>query len=224
MLLGSRSGGNEGEWLRLARQGQLPHRQIEFHPGKRRSIPEHVHAPPVKDQAGQVDFGNSSDAGFKPAALRQENAVFRDEVVPGKHQIGGGFPFPGVSVYIGAQQPCGLGGHQLPAVITLTDALIAGGQVGDDGGSRGSQLLGGLDSRPHILADFHPQYEIGQAPAGKQLPGAQHSLLPGKGQRQRICRRGGELPRLIEFAVARQMGFGNQAQQAAPLTDGGAVV
>src|SRR5699024_5325278 len=95
-------------------------------------------APALVGQAAHVKFGGGQAAG--EALLGQHGPVFRDEVVPGKDQVGGGLPLPGVGVHIAAQQPRRLPGHQAAAVVRLAHRLVGGGQVEDEGGPVGGQL------------------------------------------------------------------------------------
>ena len=62
--------------------------------------------------------------------------------MPGEYHVLGALAVAGGSVQVAAQQACRLVGHQRPAVLGLADRLIAGGKVGDHGGT-GQRVEGG---------------------------------------------------------------------------------
>ena len=83
------------------------------------------HAPHVRAAAGEgegihpaalgcklihVDLADGEPGGKPP--LRQQRAVFRNEVMAREHQIRGGLALAGIGVHVAAHQPGGLARHQ----------------------------------------------------------------------------------------------------------------
>src|SRR5699024_786752 len=92
-------------------------------------VGEGVHPSALIDQPLHVDLGDGQRRG--EALLDQKGPVFRDHVVAGKDDVGGGLPLPGVGVDVAAAQPAGLAYHQLPAVGGFAHQLVGGGQIQD---------------------------------------------------------------------------------------------
>ena len=131
-----------------AGQGNLTQRKGEGHhliPGGIRL--EGGVAAALADHAAQIQLG----AGVSIAeglGLGQQRAVFTDQVMSGKHHVGGGLPVARVCIQIGAQQPGGLLADQLAAITGLADGFVAGREVGDHRGT-GQRVAGaGRQRRP----------------------------------------------------------------------------
>ena len=145
--------------------------------------------------------------------------------MPGKDQVGGGLPLPGVGIEVAAQQPPGLSRHQGAAVVRLAHRLVGGGQVEDQSSPVGGQGDGGRHRGPQILADLHTDDKLGHRVTLEELVLAQENLLAAEGQAEEFLLRGGLKPTfLIEFAVVGQVGLGHQTQQLPMAEEGGTVV
>ena len=72
----------------------------------------------------------------KGRGLCQNAAVLGNEVMPGKHHVGGAFAVPCRGVQVAAQQPGRLVCHQCAAVLRLAHGLIAGRKICNDGRAR----------------------------------------------------------------------------------------
>ena len=160
----------------------------------------------------------------KGRSLRQNAAVLGDEVVPGKHHVGGAFAVPCRGIQVAAQQPGRLVCHQCAAVLRLAHGLIAGRKVCNDGCARQRVEGGGRQRAPQILAQLHAQHKAGHLTAAEQQRCAKGHLLPADGHRLHLGAAGGELPLFVKLAVVGQVGLGHDAQQLPPAQHGGAVV
>ena len=160
----------------------------------------------------------------KGRRLGQNAAVLGDQVVPGKHHVGGAFAVPCRGVQVAAQQPGGLVCHQCAAVLGLAHGLVAGRKVCNDGSAR-QRVEGGRRQRaPQVLAQLHAQHKAGHLAAAEQKRGAKGHLLPADGHRLHLRAAGGELPFFVKLAVVGQVGLGHDAQQLPAAQHGGAVV
>ena len=183
---------------------------------------EGVHPAAVVDQTAHIDLADGQPRGKPP--LRQQHPVFRNHVVAGKDQIGGGLPLPGVGVDVGAAQPPGLSHHQLPAVGGLAHHLVGGGEIQNHRGPRTGQRGGGGLGSPQILTDFHPYHKTRRRLALMEQPPGELYLLAAEHQTV-ICRRvGGKPPLFIEFAIVGNVRLGNHALDLASLNHHGAIV
>ena len=182
-----------------------------------------AHAPAVGHQARHVHVRQRKTRA-EPFGLRQQRAVFRDQVVACKHHVLAGLALPCVGVEVGAHQPPRLPRHQVPAVGGLAHHLVAGRQVDDHRRARGGQTLRRRRRHPQVLADLRAQHKVGQRVALKQLRGAQQRRLAA--QRHLIAHlpRRGEVPRLVELRVVGQAALGHQTQQLASAQHRRAVV
>ena len=183
------------------------------------------HAPALIGQPVHIDLADG-EAGGKPP-LRQQGAVFGNQVVAAEHQVGGGLPLSRVGVHIAARQPGGLARHQLPPVVGLAHHLVAGGQIQNQRGPLGAQACGGGIGDPKILTDLHPKDQIGHVAAEDLVGGKPHDLLPREfhgAVEEAAVRGGGEPPSLIELPVVGDVGLGHQTQDLSLVDDGGAVV
>ena len=160
----------------------------------------------------------------KGRSLRQNAAVLGNEVVPGKHHVGGAFTVPCRGVQVAAQQPGRLVCHQCAAVLGFAHGLVTGGKVCDDGSARQRMEGGGRQGAPQILAQLHTQHKAGHLAAAEQQRGTKGHLLPADGHRLHLGAAGSELPFFVKLAVVGQVGLGHDAQQLPPAQHGGAVV
>ena len=70
---------------------------------------------------------------FEDIAVPFPRAVFGNEIMAGKYQVGGGFAVTGIGIHIAAQQAAGLGTYHLTAIFCGTDDFVSRGQIYDDG-------------------------------------------------------------------------------------------
>ena len=130
----------------------------------------------------------------------------------------------GVGIEIGAQEPRGLLRDKLTAVFGLSGGLVAGGKIHNDGRAGQCVRRARRQRRPEILADLRRQHEFRHGAAAEQQLRAEQRLLPGEADAPDAGWRGGEVAALIEFAVVRNVGFRNEAEQPPAADDGRAVV
>ena len=186
-------------------------------------IAEHLDSAALAGQLLHVDLRDQK-AAVKPP-LRQQRAVFRDHLVGAEHHVGGGFPLAGAGIDIAAQELCRLHGHQLAAVGVLSDEVVAGRQVADNGGSRLGHADGGRVRCPQVLADLKTQLQVRQILAFKDLFRAKgYQFLAAEGDVIILCRRRSKLALLVKFTVIGQMGLGHQAQDLSLLYNRRAVI
>ena len=144
--------------------------------------------------------------------------------MPGKHQIGGGFPLAGVGVKIAADQTGGLPGDQRATVDVFPHGLIAGREIQDQRGTG----LGQSDRRrlgsPQVFTQLYSDGETGQRLAGEEHVGAEDRLLGAEGEEPVCGPSGGEPSLFVEFAVVGQMGLGDHAQNLTLVDDRRTVV
>ena len=184
-----------------------------------------VHPAALGHQLFHINLTDGQARGEAP--LRQQDAVFRDHVVAGKHQVRGGLALSGVGVHIAAHQPAGLAGHQGPAVGGLAHGLIGGGQVQNDGGTLPGQHGGGRLRGPQVLTDLHTDHQTVQPGAGKNPVAAEIDLLAAEGHIvvHTVEAAGGRKPPLlVKLPVIGQIGLGHQAQNLSFLYNSGAVI
>ena len=106
----------------------------------------------------QIDDGGAA-AGGKGRALREQAAVFRDEVMAAKYHIGRRFAAAGVGIDVGADEPRGLPHRKRAAVLRFADGLVARREVRDDERSRKRVGDGGRLRHPEVLADLSGEAE-----------------------------------------------------------------
>ena len=160
----------------------------------------------------------------KGRSLRQNTAVLGNQVVPGKHHIGGAFAVPCRGVQVAAQQPGRLVCHQCAAVLGFAHSLITGREVCNHGSARQRVEGGGRQRAPQILAQLHAKHKAGHLAAAEQQRRAKGHLLPADSHRLHLGAAGGELPFFVKLAVVGQVGLGHNAQQLPPAQHGGAVI
>ena len=160
----------------------------------------------------------------KGRSLGKDAAVLGDEVMPGKHHVGGAFAVPCRGVQVAAQQPGRLVCHQCAAVLGLAHGLIAGRKVCNDGRARQCVEGGGRQGAPQVLAQLYAQHKTGHLAAAEQQRRAKGHLLPADGHRLHLGAAGGELPLFVKLAVVGQVGLGHNTQQLPPAQHGSAVV
>ena len=160
----------------------------------------------------------------KGRSLGQNAAVLGNEVVPGKHHVGGAFAVPRRGVQVAAQQPGGLVCHQRAAVLGFAHGLVTGRKVCDDSSARQCVEGGGRQRAPQILAQLHTQHKAGHLAAAEQQRRTKGHLLPADSHRLHLGAAGSELPFFVKLAVVGQVGLGHDAQQLPPAQYGGAVV
>ena len=215
---------HKGHGVNKSGEGQILLMQIESHriegpPG----LAESVHPAPLVIEEFHVDF-RTDDARFIPFGLGQQHAVFGDEVVSGKHQIGAALPRPRVGVQIGAQKLCRLAGHQHPPVIRLAHAFVAGGGIGDDRGPRHGQSHARGIRHPQILADFRSDGHFRHLSAPEQQISPKGHASAQKLHHAHLVRAGGKVAHFVIHAVIGQVPLGNNRQNFAALEIHGAIV
>ena len=215
---------DEGRRRKPARQRDRAERQIKFDARvavRRRLKAGAAAAFRCQPPKIQLRAGASVAEG---AAFRQQRTVFADEIVRGKDHVGGGFAVAGVGIEIGAQEPRGLLRDELTAIFGLSGGLVAGGKIHNDGRAGQCVRRARRQRRPEILADLRRQHEFRHGAAAEQQLRAEQRLLPGEADAPDAGWRGGEVAALIEFAVVRNVGFRNEAEQPPAADDGRAVV
>ena len=170
-----------------------------------------VHPPPLKKQLVHINFADSQPSD--KAVFRQQSPIFRHQVVPGKDQVGGGLPLPGVSVDVAAQQTGGLTRYQLAAVGRLARRLVGGGKIQDQGSPRPGQGDGGRLRSPQVLADLHPHHQIGHGLALPNQVIAQGDILSAQLHHGVQFSPRGKPAGLVELPVVGDVGLGDQSQQ-----------
>ena len=183
---------------------------------------ERGHPPPLAAELIHVDLADRQAGGKAP--LVQQRAVFRDQIMPGEDQVGGGLALPRVGIDIAAHQPGGLPGHQGTPVGVLSHRLVAGGQVQQQGGARPRQRLGGRLRRPQVLADLHPQDKPRHAFTGEDHIGAEKDLLTAEGKQPVRGPAGLKPASFVELSVVGQVRLGDDCQDLAPVDHRGAVI
>ena len=199
--------------------GQVEVRAPHFYGGGRVS----AYAAALINQLIHVDFGDGQ-AGGKPP-LGQQGPIFRDQVVAGEDQVGGGLPLPGVGIDVAADQPGGLAGDQAAAVVRLAHGFVAGGEVEDEGGARTGQSGGGGLRGPQVLAELHAQDQVGDAVKCKDLAVGDGDVdlpHPHTGEPARLP--GREPPLLVKFPVIGQMSLGEKALHLSLVYNGCTVI
>lgn len=101
---------HKGVFVKSAHKRQRTQRERERNGRHRLPVLAGGDAATVKKQAFEIHLG-TDDAGLETLTLREDDAVFADEVVSGKDKIGGGLALAGVRIDIGAGEPCGLHAH-----------------------------------------------------------------------------------------------------------------
>ena len=156
--------------------------------------------------------------------MGQQLAVFGNEIVPGKDHIGGGFAPAGIGIEVTGHEARALPGDKRTAVFRLADGFIAGGAIGQDGGPGDSMAGAGGRGYPQVLADLDRQFIFRQLPAAEQQIGAEGDLLPQQGDGAGPSGSGGEPAGLVELAVIRQVGFGDDTENLSLMQHGGTVI
>ena len=183
---------------------------------------EGVHPPPLVGQLVHINFRNRQPR--VETVFRQNCAVFGNEVMPTKDQIGGGLSLPGVGHHIAADAPGGLLLHQLPAALGLPRHLVGSGEVQNEGRALLGQAAGGRVGGPQVLADFHADDQIGHI-AIKTLLRPHQGSLPAKLSYIVIhdaARR--KPPPLVELPVVGNVGLWNETKDDSLVYHSGAVI
>ena len=206
-------------------QAGLLRRQGERNPPDLRRLladGEGVGSAAVVDQPVHVDLTDGETGGEPP--LRQQGAVFRDQVVAGEHHVGGRLSLAGVGVHIAAHQPGGLARHQGAAVVRLPHQLIGGGEVQNHSRALPGQLHGGGRRSPQVLADLHPDHQVWHGVAGEGLVRTKAHMLSAQLDPMLHAMAGGEPPLLIKLPVIGQISLGDQPQNLSILYNSSAVI
>ena len=194
------------------------HTGVALRPGLKAGVAD---ALPQHTVQVQLSFGNSVSERQR---LAQQGAVLGNQIVRGEYHVGGAFPVAGIGVEIPAQQPGTLPADQLPAIVRLADGLIAGRQVCHHRCACQRMVAAGGHRRPQVLAKLHPKYKAFHLAAGKQQPGPEQRILPGKADFAHLAGTGNKMAQLIKLAVIRQPGFGDKTQKLPAGHHGSAVV
>ena len=208
-----------------AGEGGLAHRQGERNNGiaGRFSGGPGGGAAALGGQAVHIQLGDSHLIG-EEGSLGQQLAVFGNEIVPGKDHIGGGFTPAGIGIEVTGHQARALPGDKGTAVFRLADGFITGGAIGQDGGPGNSVAGAGGRGYPQVLADLDRQFIFRQLPAAEQQISAEGDLLPQQGDGAGPGGGGGEPAGLVELAVIRQVGFGDDTENLSLMQHGGTVI
>ena len=142
---------------------------------------------------------------FKPFGLCQHRSVFRDHIVAAVYQILRGFSFSRRCVNICADQSCGLGADQLPAIRIFCGRLIAGRRIADDG--RPGQCVKGRrrQRHPQIFADLTGQHEVLDIFTTEKEIHAKRNFLPQQMDHLHLPFSRRKMSRLIKLRIVRQV-------------------
>ena len=191
-----------------------------------RPLRKGVHSAPFLDQARGINIAAQQATG-KRSAFRQNHAVFRKQVMPGKHHVRGRLPESGVGVDVTANAACRNAGNQLPPVSSLADDFVAGRQIGNKKRACEHVGQGRAVRHPKIFADFHRKRNSRIFFILKQdVRPERDAFLAENSCRQdfRLCRTRLEMAHFIEFPVIRNMRFGNNPGNFSAGDDGGAII
>ena len=152
--------------------------------------------------------------------------------VPG--EVRAGLAHAGRRVHVGRRAARGHGAHHELAVGTASHGDGGGRQVRQDGCARERELGGRGDGHPHVFADLDADGQAGHVVGGQEdlaegdphgaaaefFDAAPRHLDALGGARGH----GDEVALLVELAVVRQVGLGDDRQHAAAVDGDGAVV
>ena len=203
------------------RRGQRqPVAERKFYGGKRLRRGLHAYSAPLDVQLFDVDFGYGKPRAER-RALGDYAAVFGDDVMPGKHQVGDGLARARIGVNVRAVLSARHAAHELTAVFGFADGLVGRGKIDYNVRARTAKLDRRRHVRPHILANLATHDKIGVRAA------FEYQLAHGRAQRLdglHAVERGREIPFLVKLAVIGQLGFGNKPQKPAVGNRDGAVI
>ena len=157
-------------------------------------------------------------------AFGQQTPVLRDKVVSAEYHVGRRFSLAGVGVDVGADKVRRLSQDEGAAVFRFADRFVARGKVGDDSRPRERVADGRRFRHPEILAYFGGEAEIPHTGAPEEQLAAEGDLLPAEPRRRVFLGSGGKPSLFIKFAVVGEVLFRDEAEQRAPVDDGGAVI
>ena len=149
----------------------------------------------------------------KRAGLGEQRAVFCNQVVPGKDHVGRRLAVARVGVEIGTQKPCRLLRDERFAILRLSDRLVAGREVRDNGCASQSVRRARGKRCPKVLADFDRERKFGHAFAAEQELRPEQHVLPREPDVLHAGGRGAVVPLLIELAIVRNMGLRHKAKE-----------
>ena len=146
------------------------------------------------------------DAMSKTLGFRKNLSVFRNDVVPGEHQILCRLSLSRRRINICRKKTCRLATYQFPAVTVFAGQFIRSRQIHQN--RRPRQCMG--DTRrircPQILTQFHTDSEFRHLLTDKkQIPVRRNTASV---RQNHLCRKlcsGYEMSRLIKFIVIRQI-------------------
>ena len=164
--------------------------------------------------------------GVEVEALRlgQDDAILRDQRVPGPHQIGGRFAGTGPRVEVGCEATRRLLAHQVAAIFDLTQQFVAGRAIEEEGRAGQGHVAAGWVHGPQILANLDADDQVGEISRGEEQIVPDGDLLAvdlDAITRHQVA--GGEPAFLVEFVGGRQIGLGDEAEHASAGDEGRAV-
>ena len=180
---------------------------------------ERVHAAAVVDQLLQVDLGRD-DSVRHELGLRQHAAVLADDVVAREHQVRRGFVRTRAGIEVGGVIAGGLHGDHVAAELVLRDLVRARGGVHDDRGARQSVRGAGTLRDPEVLADLAGNDAALDISRLQQDVGAHQDLIvlavrAGGRDETRLAPARREVPHLVKFVIAGDIGLRDQAEDVA---------
>ena len=149
----------------------------------------------------------------KRAGLGEQRAVFCNQVVPGKDHVGRRLAVARVGVEIGAKKPCRLLRDERFAILRLSDRLVAGREVRDNGCASQSVRRARGKRCPKVLADLDRERKFGHAFAAEQELRPEQHVLPREPDVLHAGGRGAVVPLFIKLAIVRNMGLRHKAKE-----------
>ena len=179
---------------------------------------------PVDEQALDVDLRHGHGGQGKGRAFRQRDAVFRNELLAGKHHIRGALAHAGVAQDISAAAAAAVGLHQGAVGPGIACSVMTGAQVGNDGGAVAAHIYRGRRGDPQILADLDAYRKIRQFFALEQKARFKRHRTAAKHDGPLCTGTGLKPAQLLELIIIGQVALGNHTQDLAAIQHGGAVV
>ena len=155
-----------------------------------------------------VDF-RDQQAILKPL-FTQKRAILRNQLVGAEYHVRGGLPLAAAGIDVAALELGRLHGHQLPAVGILSDDLVAGREIADDGGACLGHFQGGGTRCPQVLADLKTQHQVRNVFAAEYLHGGKRQVLPTQADADPFLRCRSKLAFFVKFTIIGQVALGNQ--------------
>ena len=171
-----------------------------------------------------INFRNRQ-TGCKALGLRENRAVFCNNIVCGKDQIRRRFALTGITVHITALSASRLHPNQIAAVCRLANNLIRSGQIIKNRRACGCQCTGRRIGYPQIFTDFCADGKFRHLCALEYLHRAECKFLIAPSQI--LSGLGGclgKMTQLIELGIVRNIALWHHAQNIALVQNSGAVI